>query len=181
MGDNEDNSSDWEHGHGDSDTDGEHSVVPAHLGVIHLISDSDRTTDPEFLEAMVNLGVENRRRRIRVNMYVNGVKVDQLNKVTVHPEEAEEINVNAGAEVFPRINDIIVDLPPPMTDEDMADDEWDDSSSDDVDYEPSADHSETESSESELLRVDASIHGSKGDSEVRLSYRASSIRPCCRE
>ncbi|CAN0906803.1 hypothetical protein LINGRAHAP2_LOCUS24452 [Linum grandiflorum] len=174
MGDNEENISDWEHGNGDSDTDAEHSVVPAHVGVIHLISDSGRNTDPEFLEAMVNLGVANRRRQIRVNMYANGVEVDQLNEVTVHPEQAEEINMNSGAEVFPGIDDITVNLPPPVTDEDMADDEWDDSSSEDADYEPSVDQTETESEEDELEGVDGSVHGGNADSEVRSSYRASS-------
>ncbi|CAN0903314.1 hypothetical protein LINGRAHAP2_LOCUS22490 [Linum grandiflorum] len=141
MGDNEGYSSDWEHGHGGSDTDDEQSVVTAHFGVIHLISDSDRTTDLEFLEAMVNMGVATRRRRIRVN---------------IPPKEVEEINVNAGAELFPGINDIAVDLPPPVTDEDMYDDDWDDNSSEDADYEPSGDQTETESSEDELLGVDAS-------------------------
>ncbi|CAN0903313.1 hypothetical protein LINGRAHAP2_LOCUS22490 [Linum grandiflorum] len=87
MGDNEGYSSDWEHGHGGSDTDDEQSVVTAHFGVIHLISDSDRTTDLEFLEAMVNMGVATRRRRIRVNMYANGVEVDQLNEITVHQKK----------------------------------------------------------------------------------------------
>ncbi|CAN0920966.1 hypothetical protein LINGRAHAP2_LOCUS32352 [Linum grandiflorum] len=56
----------------------------------------------------------------------------------------------------------------------MADDEWDDSSSEDADYEPSVDQTETESKEDKVEGVDGSVHGGNEDSEVRSSYRASS-------
>ncbi|CAN1278991.1 hypothetical protein LINPERPRIM_LOCUS16826 [Linum perenne] len=63
-----------------SDPEAEVSVVPASVGVIHLIDDSDRTSDSEFLEAVGNLGVS----RVRTILSENGEEVDQLNEPTVN-------------------------------------------------------------------------------------------------
>ncbi|CAN0912798.1 hypothetical protein LINGRAPRIM_LOCUS473 [Linum grandiflorum] len=47
-------------------------------GLIHLVNDSDRTTDPEFLEAMENVGVLGLRRPFLSLCCTDGEEVDQL-------------------------------------------------------------------------------------------------------
>ncbi|CAN0840065.1 hypothetical protein LINGRAHAP2_LOCUS2730 [Linum grandiflorum] len=61
FGDN-DFPTDSEDGQLSSDPEVEYSAVAAHHGVIHLIDDSDRTSDPEFYAAMENLGIMEKRR-----------------------------------------------------------------------------------------------------------------------
>ncbi|CAN1246689.1 hypothetical protein LINGRAPRIM_LOCUS3229 [Linum grandiflorum] len=168
MGDNEEDVMDWQDDLNGSDAEGEQSDVPANMGVIHLISDSDHTTDPEFLEAMRNLGVANRRRKIRTNVYANGKEVEQLNELTVNPDEAEVINDNGGPELHPGIND--------PSDDQLADDELDGSDSVDSDYEPLNLTSSTNVSKDDLVDADGNVSGIQvsNDSEIVSSYRASS-------
>ncbi|CAN1167846.1 hypothetical protein LINPERHAP2_LOCUS27483 [Linum perenne] len=66
YGDNEELESEWHNGLSGSDPEADVSVVAANVGVVHLIDDSDRTSDPEFPEAMENLGVSRFRRRVRL-------------------------------------------------------------------------------------------------------------------
>ncbi|CAN0858930.1 hypothetical protein LINGRAHAP2_LOCUS7515 [Linum grandiflorum] len=47
-------------------------------GLIHLVDDSDRTTDPEFLEAMENIGVLGLRHAFCSLRCANGEEVDPL-------------------------------------------------------------------------------------------------------
>ncbi|CAN1144571.1 hypothetical protein LINPERHAP2_LOCUS14176 [Linum perenne] len=54
CGDNEDEASKWYTG---SDPEVDVSAVAVDVGVVHLLDDSDRTSDPEFAEAMANLGL----------------------------------------------------------------------------------------------------------------------------
>ncbi|CAN0846559.1 hypothetical protein LINGRAHAP2_LOCUS4509 [Linum grandiflorum] len=56
--------------------DGDHSVGIG--GLIHLLDDSDRTTDPEFYEALENLGLMGMRRNYKVAHTKDGEEVDQL-------------------------------------------------------------------------------------------------------
>ncbi|CAN1291460.1 hypothetical protein LINPERPRIM_LOCUS21157 [Linum perenne] len=79
VGDNDE--SDYELGYRSSEPEAENSHVAADVGVIHVIDDSDRTNDPEFVEAMENLGLTNRRRRLRTTFDEYGVEVEQLNEV----------------------------------------------------------------------------------------------------
>ncbi|CAN0829386.1 hypothetical protein LINGRAPRIM_LOCUS2963 [Linum grandiflorum] len=58
------------------DDDFEESIGVGRL--IHFVDDSDRTTDPEFLEAMENLGVLGLRRAFRSLRCADGEEVDQL-------------------------------------------------------------------------------------------------------
>ncbi|CAN1274533.1 hypothetical protein LINPERPRIM_LOCUS15428, partial [Linum perenne] len=78
YGDNEELQSEWHTGLSGSDPEAEVSAVAANVGVVHLIDDSDRTSDPEFLEAMENLGVSRLRRRVRQTFSENGEEVQQL-------------------------------------------------------------------------------------------------------
>ncbi|CAN0826914.1 hypothetical protein LINGRAPRIM_LOCUS2416 [Linum grandiflorum] len=71
VGDNEDDTSGW-----DQPFDADDSVVGAHVGVVHLISDSDRTSDEEFLRAMDNLGISQYRRKYHTTYMGDGVEVD---------------------------------------------------------------------------------------------------------
>ncbi|CAN0898802.1 hypothetical protein LINGRAHAP2_LOCUS19913 [Linum grandiflorum] len=81
MGENDsDEPSEWEDGYR-NESDADVSAVPAHVGVIHLISDSDKTSDSEFLRAMENMGLSQFRRRVRTTYYDGGYEVDQLNEV----------------------------------------------------------------------------------------------------
>ncbi|CAN0921660.1 hypothetical protein LINGRAHAP2_LOCUS32707 [Linum grandiflorum] len=47
-------------------------------GLIHLIDDSDRTTDPEFYEAMDKLGVPGYRKKMRSRRTLDGWEVSQI-------------------------------------------------------------------------------------------------------
>ncbi|CAN1167722.1 hypothetical protein LINPERHAP2_LOCUS27392 [Linum perenne] len=78
YGDNEDLESEWHNGLSGSDPEAKVSAVAANVSVVHLIDDSDRTSDPEFLEAMENLGVSRFRRRVRTILSENGEEVEQL-------------------------------------------------------------------------------------------------------
>ncbi|CAN0884929.1 hypothetical protein LINGRAHAP2_LOCUS14977 [Linum grandiflorum] len=60
-------------------------------GLIHLVEDSDRTTDPEFIEAMENLGVLGLRRAFHSLRCADGEEVDQLYTEIAHLEQ--EANV----------------------------------------------------------------------------------------
>ncbi|CAN1335075.1 hypothetical protein LINPERPRIM_LOCUS36616, partial [Linum perenne] len=97
YGDNEELESEWHNGLSGSDPEAEVSAVAANVGVVHLIDDSDRTSDPEFLEAMENLGVSQFRRRVRQTLSENGEEVEQLteaNRRHQPPRAHEEIVVD---------------------------------------------------------------------------------------
>ncbi|CAN1248655.1 hypothetical protein LINPERPRIM_LOCUS6823 [Linum perenne] len=96
YGDNEELESECHNGLSGSDTEAEVSAVATNVGVVHLIDDSDRTSDPEFLEAMENLGVARFRRRVRHVLSENGEEVEQLteaNRRHQPPRAREEIPV----------------------------------------------------------------------------------------
>ncbi|CAN1197467.1 hypothetical protein LINPERPRIM_LOCUS15237 [Linum perenne] len=96
YGDNEELESEWHNGVSGSDPEAEVSAVATNVGVVHLLDDSDRTTDPEFLEAMENLGVARFRRRVRQVLSENGEEVEQLteaNRRHQPPRAREEIAV----------------------------------------------------------------------------------------
>ncbi|CAN0857804.1 hypothetical protein LINGRAHAP2_LOCUS6933 [Linum grandiflorum] len=76
VGDNEDGTSGW-----DQPFDADDSVVGAHVGVVHLISDSDCTSDEEFLRAMDNLGISQYRRKYRTTYLGDGVEVDMTTEL----------------------------------------------------------------------------------------------------
>ncbi|CAN0919482.1 hypothetical protein LINGRAHAP2_LOCUS31479 [Linum grandiflorum] len=81
MGENDsDEPSDWDDGYR-NESDADVSAVLAHVRVIHLISDSDRTSDFEFLRVMENTGLSQFRRRVRTTYYDGGYEVDQINEV----------------------------------------------------------------------------------------------------
>ncbi|CAN1164692.1 hypothetical protein LINPERHAP2_LOCUS25713 [Linum perenne] len=76
-----------ESGFGDNEQEQDHSVAGSDLeadasgirvdeGVIHLLDDSDRTSDPEFAEAMANLGLTGYRRKVRTQYNFDGLEVD---------------------------------------------------------------------------------------------------------
>ncbi|CAN0918378.1 hypothetical protein LINGRAHAP2_LOCUS30836 [Linum grandiflorum] len=67
-------------------------------GPLHLISDSDRTSDYEFLRAMENMGLSQFRRRVRTTYYDGGYEVDQVNEVVPrqHNQEHEVIVIDEG-------------------------------------------------------------------------------------
>ncbi|CAN1134948.1 hypothetical protein LINPERHAP2_LOCUS8579 [Linum perenne] len=106
YGDNEELESEWHNGLSGSDPEADVSAVPANVGVVHLIDDSDRTSDPEFLEAMENLGVSRLRRRVRLTVTEDGEEIDQLNERTVRRGAPTE----PGPEEIPLDNDDIVDM-----------------------------------------------------------------------
>ncbi|CAN0906520.1 hypothetical protein LINGRAHAP2_LOCUS24309 [Linum grandiflorum] len=87
MADNEDVSSEEEN---DSALEGEYSAVAANVGVGHLLSDSDRTSDEEFQQAMMDLGVAHRR-RVKTNVFADGIEVEQLNELSVNQARPEVI------------------------------------------------------------------------------------------
>ncbi|CAN0900159.1 hypothetical protein LINGRAHAP2_LOCUS20684 [Linum grandiflorum] len=60
----------------DGDEEIQRSVAEG--GLIHLIDDSDRTTDPEFYEALNNLGILGLRRKFRSQRADGGEEVDQV-------------------------------------------------------------------------------------------------------
>ncbi|CAN0876609.1 hypothetical protein LINGRAHAP2_LOCUS11413 [Linum grandiflorum] len=100
VGDNEDPLSDGDMFADDSDPEAENSVVGADVGIVHLIDDSDRTSDEEFVQAMEDLGIANRIRRIRTRYDSHGMEVSQVIGVSVnlgHPasfNEAQPASVN---------------------------------------------------------------------------------------
>ncbi|CAN1182941.1 hypothetical protein LINPERPRIM_LOCUS528 [Linum perenne] len=81
CGDNEDEVSEWDTG---SDLEADTSAVAADVGVVHLVDDSDRMSDPEFGEAMANLGLTQYRRKFKTLYHSDGVEVDQMNEVTIN-------------------------------------------------------------------------------------------------
>ncbi|CAN1168260.1 hypothetical protein LINPERHAP2_LOCUS27718 [Linum perenne] len=95
MADNEDSDSGNNHAYATSDPNAEGSGIRANQNVIHLIHDSDRTSDPEFQEAMKNMGISAmRRRKVRVShLPDNDIKVEQLNELTVNGAQQEEVIV----------------------------------------------------------------------------------------
>ncbi|CAN1820486.1 hypothetical protein LINPERHAP1_LOCUS29117 [Linum perenne] len=74
-------------------------VAKVDVGVVHLIDDSDRTTGPEFMEAMENLGLTNRRRRVRTTFDEYGMEVEQLNEVSVNNPSHDVINQEGGLQL----------------------------------------------------------------------------------
>ncbi|CAN1825853.1 hypothetical protein LINPERHAP1_LOCUS31324 [Linum perenne] len=94
VGENEsgfgDNGEDFERSDGGSDPEADGSGIRADEGIIHLLDDSDRTSDPEFAEAMANLGLTGYRRRVRTQYHTDGVEVDQMNEVTVNKSAQQE-------------------------------------------------------------------------------------------
>ncbi|CAN1184865.1 hypothetical protein LINPERHAP2_LOCUS37210 [Linum perenne] len=87
FGDNEEN---IERSVAGSDPEADVSGVRADEGIVHLLDDSDRTSDPEFAEAMANLGLTGYRRKIRTQYNTDGVEVDQLNEVTANRSAQQE-------------------------------------------------------------------------------------------
>ncbi|CAN0913401.1 hypothetical protein LINGRAHAP2_LOCUS27903 [Linum grandiflorum] len=75
VGDNEDPLSDGEIFADDSDPEAENLVVGADVGIVYLIDDSDRKSDEEFVQAMEDLGIANRRRRIRTQYDSHGIEL----------------------------------------------------------------------------------------------------------
>ncbi|CAN1787545.1 hypothetical protein LINPERHAP1_LOCUS17694, partial [Linum perenne] len=63
-----------------SDPKADVSTVAANVVVVHLLDDSDRTSDPEFLEAMDNLGVSRFMRRVRLTITEDKEEIDQINE-----------------------------------------------------------------------------------------------------
>ncbi|CAN1172260.1 hypothetical protein LINPERHAP2_LOCUS30075 [Linum perenne] len=96
VADNEDGGPVNEHGYATSDSEAEVSGISAHQGFNHLIDESDRTSDPEFQEAMENLGISGlRRRKVRATYQADGgVEVDQLNEVAVNGIQQEEVLID---------------------------------------------------------------------------------------
>ncbi|CAN0885847.1 hypothetical protein LINGRAHAP2_LOCUS15214 [Linum grandiflorum] len=93
--DNEDVASDMVIGDS-SDEGAENSIIGADVGVIHLVDDSDRTSDPEFYQAMENLGIANRRRRYRTRYDPEGVEEDFIFEEDRVQQAPEEINNDGG-------------------------------------------------------------------------------------
>ncbi|CAN1175199.1 hypothetical protein LINPERHAP2_LOCUS31812 [Linum perenne] len=73
-----------------SDSEADASGIRADEGIIHLLDNSDRTSDPKFAEEMANLGLTNYRRKVRTQYNTDGVEVDQLNEVTVNQSAQQE-------------------------------------------------------------------------------------------
>ncbi|CAN0893208.1 hypothetical protein LINGRAPRIM_LOCUS2609 [Linum grandiflorum] len=98
MGENDsDKPSDWDDGYRNG-SDVDVSAVPAHVRVIHLISDSGRTSDSKFLRAMENMGLSQFMMRVRTTYYDGGYEVDQVNEVVPrqHNQEQEVIVIDEG-------------------------------------------------------------------------------------
>ncbi|CAN1146845.1 hypothetical protein LINPERHAP2_LOCUS15512 [Linum perenne] len=73
-----------------SDPEEDASGIRADEGIIHLLDDSDRTSDPEFAKAMANHDFKGYRRKVRTHYNTDGVEVDQLNEVTVNQSAQHE-------------------------------------------------------------------------------------------
>ncbi|CAN1132150.1 hypothetical protein LINPERHAP2_LOCUS6833 [Linum perenne] len=138
--DNEDDGPINEHGYATSDSEAEVSGTRAHQGFNHLIDESDRTSDPEFQEAMENLGISGlRRRKVRATYQADGgVEVDQLNEVAVNRVQQEEVLIDVEDNMdMEFLNMPSIEIPQnPNSD---ADDE-------DSDFEPPVGHSPTHTS-----------------------------------
>ncbi|CAN0857613.1 hypothetical protein LINGRAHAP2_LOCUS6834, partial [Linum grandiflorum] len=66
-------------------------------GLIHLIDDSDRTTDPEFYEALNNLGILGLRRKFRSQRADGGEEVDQVyEEMEASTGPSNHVPVNTG-------------------------------------------------------------------------------------
>ncbi|CAN1136736.1 hypothetical protein LINPERHAP2_LOCUS9637 [Linum perenne] len=134
-GKNEELESEWHNGLSSSDPKAEVSVIDANVRVVHLLDDSDRTSDPEFVEAMDNLGVSRFWRRVHLTLTEDGEELDQLNEATVNcgnpnPRGQEEIPMN---------NDVIIDMTNMASHDDnrhSSSDADDKESSEDFDFEP---------------------------------------------
>ncbi|CAN0928547.1 hypothetical protein LINGRAHAP2_LOCUS36562 [Linum grandiflorum] len=100
VGDNEDDTSEGNPGYGSSGDEGDsdelNSGVGADVGVVHLIDDSDRTSDPEFMQAMANLGISHMRRRMRTTFASDGEEVDLVNELYVNQGHANDGGIAAG-------------------------------------------------------------------------------------
>ncbi|CAN0907853.1 hypothetical protein LINGRAHAP2_LOCUS25024 [Linum grandiflorum] len=117
VGDNE-TLSDGQEAYNDSDP--ENSAVAADVGIVHLIDDSDRTSDPEFHQAMEHLGVANRRRRVSQNQ--------------AGPDVVENDGGEPNDDLNGDLNDDIV-IPEADHNGSDGDDELNQSDSEDPDYE----------------------------------------------
>ncbi|CAN1184738.1 hypothetical protein LINPERHAP2_LOCUS37152 [Linum perenne] len=161
YGDNEEVESEWHNGLSGSDPEAEVSGVGANVGVVHLLDDSDRTSDPEFLEAMANLGVSRFRRSVRTTVSGNGVEVEQLaesalNRRQLGPRAREEIVVDPNVMVDLATMDGNVGRLHEHCDGD--DDMYDADSDEDSDFEaPSEDLSSEEFSEEDVNSQDDNI------------------------
>ncbi|CAN0884115.1 hypothetical protein LINGRAHAP2_LOCUS14748 [Linum grandiflorum] len=100
VGDNEDDTSEGNPGYGSSGDEGDsdelNSGVGADVGVVHLIDDSDRTSDPEFMQAMANLGISHMRRRMRTTFASDGEEVDLVNELYVNQGHANDGGIAEG-------------------------------------------------------------------------------------
>ncbi|CAN0917371.1 hypothetical protein LINGRAHAP2_LOCUS30252 [Linum grandiflorum] len=100
VGDNEDDTSEGNPGYGSSgdegDSDEVNSGVGADVRVVHLIDDSDRTSDPEFMQAMTNLGISHMRRRMRTTFASDGEDVDLVNELYVNQGHANDGGIAEG-------------------------------------------------------------------------------------
>ncbi|CAN0876558.1 hypothetical protein LINGRAHAP2_LOCUS11375 [Linum grandiflorum] len=99
VGDNEDPLSDGDMFADDSNPEAENSVVGADVGIVHLIDDYDRISDEEFVQAMEDLGITNRRRRIRTKYDSRGIEVDQVNGVLVNLGQTASVNQDGHDEI----------------------------------------------------------------------------------
>ncbi|CAN0843283.1 hypothetical protein LINGRAPRIM_LOCUS208 [Linum grandiflorum] len=84
IGENYDDVSSMDYNFRNSDDDVENSYVGADVGVVHLIDESDRTSDPEFLQAMENLGIANRRRRMITRTRSDGEEIGFVDDVVIN-------------------------------------------------------------------------------------------------
>ncbi|CAN0904664.1 hypothetical protein LINGRAHAP2_LOCUS23227 [Linum grandiflorum] len=80
--------------YGSSNSEVENSTVGADVGVVHLIYDSDRTSDPEFHRGMKDIGVSHLRRRMRTTYGSHGEEVKFVAEISVNQEN--EINNDGG-------------------------------------------------------------------------------------
>ncbi|CAN1796985.1 hypothetical protein LINPERHAP1_LOCUS21099 [Linum perenne] len=71
-----DNEQELERSVAGSDLEADASGIRADEGIIHLLDDSDRTSDPKFAKAMANLGLTSYRRKVRTQYNTDGVEVD---------------------------------------------------------------------------------------------------------
>ncbi|CAN1128633.1 hypothetical protein LINPERHAP2_LOCUS4749 [Linum perenne] len=106
YGVNEELESEWHNGLSGSDPEADVFAVAANAGVVHLLDDSDRTSDPEFLEAMDNLGVSRFRRRVHLTITEDGEEIEQLNEPTIGRGNQNQ----RAEEEIPMDNDAMVDM-----------------------------------------------------------------------
>ncbi|CAN0906710.1 hypothetical protein LINGRAHAP2_LOCUS24413, partial [Linum grandiflorum] len=103
--DNEESLSDRVLGHNNSDEGAENSVVGADVCVVHLVDDSDHTSDMEFYQAMDDLGLGNRGECSRCGTLTMALRWTVIETVP-HQQAQEEINNNGGEPKEENINDI---------------------------------------------------------------------------